>query len=360
VEDVVMGSEEKLMKAAEGFIEKNNPALIGVLTSGLSEVKGDDLASVVKQLKIRFPQSAIINVSTPDYKGGLEMGYARAVEAMLQIADFGMRNAESNQNQSNGTRINLLVGSHLTPADVGELKEIVEAFGIKPVILPNLSALDGSRQDFSPLATGGTTVEELKTMADASFTIGLGTSMEPAAKLLQKKFGMEYRMFDSIAGLADSDHLMRTLSELSGKVVPGKYERQRKVLADAMRDAHFFFGGKKVCIALEPDLALQTSTWLDEMGADVELAVIPTLSDAADRIRAREVQIGDLFSIRGEFDTLIANSHAEGTAKRLGAPLYEMGFPVYKTFGYTSKITIGYRGTLALINEMANLLMQRH
>ncbi len=45
---------------------------------------------------------------------------------------------------------------------------------------------------------------------------------------------------------------------------------------------------------------------------------------------------------------------------RLGVPLFEMGFPVYKTFGYTSKVTIGYRGTLTLINEMANLLMKRH
>src|SRR5208337_4959052 len=41
VEDVVMGSEEKLAQTIEGFIEKNDPALIGVLTSGLSEVKGD-------------------------------------------------------------------------------------------------------------------------------------------------------------------------------------------------------------------------------------------------------------------------------------------------------------------------------
>jgi nitrogenase molybdenum-iron protein alpha/beta subunit len=127
-----------------------------------------------------------------------------------------------------------------------------------------------------------------------------------------------------------------------------------------MRDAHFYFGGKKICIALEPDLAVQTSKWLDEMGTVVELAVIPTLSDAADRIQAAEVLIGDLFSITGEFDALIANSHAESTAGRLGITLYEMGFPVYKTFGYTSKVTIGYRGTLAMISEMANLLMKRH
>jgi nitrogenase molybdenum-iron protein alpha/beta subunit len=127
-----------------------------------------------------------------------------------------------------------------------------------------------------------------------------------------------------------------------------------------MRDAHVYFGGTKICIALEPDLAVQTSKWLDEMGASVELAMIPTLSNAADRIRAREVRIGGLHSIEGEYDALISNSHAENTAKRLGAPLYEMGFPVYKTFGYTAKVTIGYRGTLGMIGEMANLLMKKH
>jgi nitrogenase molybdenum-iron protein alpha/beta subunit len=96
------------------------------------------------------------------------------------------------------------------------------------------------------------------------------------------------------------------------------------------------------------------------MGATVELAVIPTLSKAADRIRAREVRIDDLHSIVGGYDAIISNSHAEATAKRLGIPLFELGFPVYKTFGYTSKVTVGYRGTLAMISEMANLLMKRH
>jgi nitrogenase molybdenum-iron protein alpha/beta subunit len=90
------------------------------------------------------------------------------------------------------------------------------------------------------------------------------------------------------------------------------------------------------------------------------LAMVPTLSDAADRIQALEVRIGDLHSITGEYDALISNSHGESTAKRLGIPLYEMGFPVYKTLGYTSKVTIGYRGTITMISEMANLLIKRY
>jgi nitrogenase molybdenum-iron protein alpha/beta subunit len=182
--------------------------------------------------------------------------------------------------------------------------------------------------------------------------------MEPAAKLLQNKSGIDYRGFVSIAALSNTDKLMELLSRVSGNPVPLKYERQRRILVDAMRDAHFYFGGKKICIALDPDHAAQMSQWIAEMGAEVDLAVIPGLSPAADHIEAREVRIGDLYSIDGEFDLLISNSHAESVAKRLGIPLYEMGFPVYKTLGYTHKVMIGYRGTLTMIDEVGTLLMK--
>lgn len=353
VEDVVMGSEEKLKQAIDGFIEKNDPALIGVLSSGLSGVKGDDVAAVVRRAQGPGSRVRVIHVPTPDYDGGLETGYARAVEAIVSSLELRVGSSESRT-------INIIAGSHLTPADFTEIRELVGSVGMRAIMLPDLSCLDGSRQDFSPRAAGGTSVAEVTAMAEASFTLGLGMSMEPAARLLQKKYGIGYRIFDSIAGLADSDCLMQSLTEASGRPLPDKYERQRKVLVDIMRDAHFYFGGRKICMALESDLSVQTSKWLEEMGATVELAVIPTLSNAADRIRAREVRIGDLNSIRGEYDAMISNAHAENTAKRLGIPLLEHGFPVYKTFGYTSKVTIGYRGTLTMISDMANLLMKRH
>jgi nitrogenase molybdenum-iron protein NifN len=112
-----------------------------------------------------------------------------------------------------------------------------------------------------------------------------------------------------------------------------------------------------VCLALEPDLAVQASRWLDEMGARVDLAVVPTQAASADRIIARRVEVGGLFSIRGRFDLLISNSHGSDTALRLKTPLYQTGFPVSKVLGAATRVTIGYRGTLAMINEVGNLMM---
>ncbi len=353
VESVVMGGEEGLIKTAEGFIEKNAPDVVGILTSGLCEVKGDDVKSAVEVLSARYPQTKIVHVPTPDYHGGLETGYARAVEAIVGIAECGARSAESGQ-------INVFIGPHLTPADVLEIRELAESFGLRPVILPALSALDGSRQGLSPLSAGGTTVRELRSMGGAGYTLAIGKSMEPAAKLMQRRFGIEYELFESIAGLRDTDRFLDALSRISGRPVPEKLQRQRLVLIDGMRDAHFFFGGKSICLALEPDHAVQTSRWLEEMGASVGLAVVPTLSEAVDAIRARNVEIGGLSSIKGKFDLLISNSHAADTAKRLTVPLYQTGFPVYKILGHTAKVTVGYRGTLAMVNEAGNLMMKGH
>jgi nitrogenase molybdenum-cofactor synthesis protein NifE len=354
VENVVLGSEDILERTVEGFIAKNAPAVIGVLTSGLCEVKGDDVKAAVISLQSavdsRDGNTRILHVRTPDYDGGLESGYARAVEAIIKSVECGTRSAELNT-------INVLAGSHLTPGDVGELREIIESFGLQPIILPDLSALDGSRQSFSPLAEGGTTIEDMKAMAGAALTLAVGKSMEPAAKILKDACGMEYRVIEGLCGLQDTDRLMAILSEAGGRPMHRRYDRQRRVLVDGMRDAHVFYGKKKICLALEPDLALQASRWLDEMGARVELAVIPTLAASADGILARKVELGDLFSIRGRFDLLISNSHGSDTARRLKAPLYQIGFPVYKVLGAASRVTIGYRGTLAMINEVGNLMM---
>jgi nitrogenase molybdenum-iron protein alpha/beta subunit len=212
-------------------------------------------------------------------------------------------------------------------------------------MLPDLSALDGSRQGFSSLSVGGTKIDEIRNMGASVFTIAIGACMEPAAMILKESFGIEYRVFESISGLKDTDMFMEALSKLSGKQSPAKYERQRRILIDGMRDAHFYYGSKKICLALERDLSLQMSIWLDEMGAEIEMV---------------DVNSEDLFSIQGDFDLLISNSHAEDTAKRLGVPLYQMGFPVYKILGNNHKVTIGYMGTLGLINDIANVLAGVH
>ncbi len=84
--------------------------------------------------------------------------------------------------------------------------------------------------------------------------------------------------------------------------------------------------------------------------------VVPERNEEIKVLPSERVVIGCLSNINERYDLLISNSHAKERAKKIKTPLYEMGFPVYKTFGYNQKVTIGYRGSINIICDMVNLL----
>ena len=95
-----------------------------------------------------------------------------------------------------------------------------------------------SRQGFSAVAVGGTSVDEIQEMEASEFTIAIGASMEPAVKILKNRFGIEYMVFESISGLKDMDMFMETLSMLSGSQMSERYDRQKNLI-DGMRGCPF-------------------------------------------------------------------------------------------------------------------------
>jgi len=98
----------------------------------------------------------------------------------------------------------------------------------------------------------------------------------------------------SVFAAVPNDDFITFLSEISGKPVPMKYRRQRGQLVDAMLDAHFHIGGRKLAIGAEPDLLFDVSSMLHEMGAKVAVAVTTTESPVLARVATDDVLIGDL------------------------------------------------------------------
>jgi len=346
-EDVVMGSEERLAAAVSDVMAKNAPELIGVLTTGLTEVKGENVEMALYGFK--DGSAEVLHISTPDYKGGMEEGYAAAVEALAALATPG--NRVTNQ-------VNIIAGCGLTPADVEELRSIIEDFGLTPVMLPDLATLDGSRQGFSPLASGGVSVEAIRSMGKAVATIVIGPSLRGAGKLINDRCNVPYILLDGLSGLASSDKLMQELSRISGREMPRRLIRERKVLVDGMRDAMATLAGKRVALAQETDTAVALSGLISETGAGVALAVVPTEGRGVDRIKADEVVVGDYSQIRGEFDILITGSHGAQAAGSLDIPHLVWGFPVFERLGFNNSLSGGYRGSLDMINRIGNSLME--
>ncbi|HEX9022558.1 MAG TPA: bifunctional nitrogenase iron-molybdenum cofactor biosynthesis protein NifEN, partial [Geobacteraceae bacterium] len=352
----IFGGWENLKKGIKRVIEKFGPEVVGVMTSGLTETMGDDAASAIVHFRQENPEHAnvpIIHAVTPDYCGSLQEGYAAAVEAIVTTLPEGGEKIRG--------QVTILPGAFLTPADVEEIKETCEAFGLDPVVVPDIScALDGHiGGTVSPLALGGTSLERVRLAGRSEATICIGDSLARAAELLKGRFTTPAYGFTSITGLAETDRFVETLGAISGRPVPERLRRWRSRLMDAMVDSHYQFGTKKVAIALEADFLKVMTNFLAGLGCEVQTAIAATRVRGLDGLPAANVFVGDLEDLEEAgkgADLLVANSNGRQAAGKLGIKAHlRAGLPVFDRLGAHQKVWVGYRGTMNLIFETANI-----
>jgi nitrogenase molybdenum-iron protein NifN len=356
----VLGGFENVEQALVNIAGRAKPAFIGICTTGISEIKGDDVSGFLKRIRATHPELdsiALVDVSTPDFEGAFQDGWAAAVTRMIEelVEVPVLVNRPTKQ-------INVLPGCHITPGDIDELRDMIESFGLDPIFLPDLSgSLDGHiPQEFTSTTIGGVSVEQIRKMGSSVCTIAIGEQMRGAAITLEHRTGVPYRLFERLTGLAVNDELMSFLSGVSGVSVPRKYRRLRSQLVDAMLDGHFYFGGKRVAIAAEPDLLSAMALWLREMGCEIQAAVTTTQSPALERIPVGEVVLGDLedLEIRAAgADLIVTHSHGRQAAERLGISLFRLGLPNFDRLGASHQVTVGYRGTRDLIYAIGNIFL---
>jgi nitrogenase molybdenum-iron cofactor biosynthesis protein NifN len=355
----ILGGEENVEQAILTLVEKSKPSIIGLCTTGLTETRGDDMAGILQSIRKRHPELhdlPIVFVSTPDFKGALQDGFAATVTSIVKELP---RSGETRVNQ-----VTLLFSPAFSPGDVQEIKEIVAAFGLTAIAVPDLSlSLDGHLDDsYNTVTSGGTTLAELREIGSSVYTLALGESMRGAAEALHAQFGIPYEVFPSLNNLDAIDSFLEGLADLSGLPVPAQYRRQRAQLQDAMLDTHFFFGRKQVSLAMEPDLLWSTVHFLQSMGAEIQAAVTTTKSPLLEQLPVSQVTIGDLEDLEQlaiGSDLLIGNSNVAAIARRLQIPLYRMGFPIFDRLGNGQRCTVGYRGTMQLLFDLGNLFLEQ-
>jgi nitrogenase molybdenum-iron protein NifN len=362
----VLGGYENVEQAILNIHKRTKPEIIGICSTGVTETKGDDVEGYIRLIRQKHPHLAnfpMVYVATPDFKDAFQDGWGKTVARMVEVLVEMPKNAA----RRDPSRVNVLPGCHLTPGDLDEIRTIMEDFGLEPSFLPDLAgSLDGHIPDeFVPTTIGGISVDEVAAMGQAAWTIAIGAQMRPAAEAMEKKTGIPFRVFERLCGLTPNDEFIVFLSEISGRPVPEKYRRLRGQLADAMLDAHFHIGGRKLAIGAEPDLLFDLSSMLHGMGAKVTVAVTTTQSPVLERIETDEVLIGDLEDLenlakeRG-CDLLITHSHGRQAAERLKIPFYRAGFPMFDRLGAGHQLSVGYRGTRDLIFDIANLVIADH
>ncbi|GAB4295416.1 MAG: bifunctional nitrogenase iron-molybdenum cofactor biosynthesis protein NifEN [Desulfuromonadia bacterium] len=355
----IFGGWENLRKGIFRVIEKFHPSVVGVMTTGLTETMGDDIRSIIAQYRQEHHEHdhiPIVWASTPDYSGSLQEGYGAAVEAILSTLGEGGETVDR--------QVTVIPGVHLTPADVEELTEMLNSFGLVPLVIPDISrSLDGHIEaTVSPLATGGVRVEDIRMAGRSSAIIYVGNSLAKVGKVMGERWRIPVYGFDSLIGLEETDRFMATLSAISGRPVPERHLRWRSRVMDAMVDSHYQFGGKRVACALESDHLAGLTRFLHGMGCIITAAIAATRTRGLQLLPAERVMVGDLedFEMVAEgVDLLVANSNGRQAAARLGVRAHlRTGIPVFDRLGAHLKQWVGYRGTANLLFETANLFQE--
>ena len=366
----VMNADENVIVGLKTICEKNAPDVIGLPTTGLSETQGTDIQRLVREFRARHPEhaaTAIVPVNTPDFVGCFESGFALALDAIIdtlvpEVTQMGRHVGRRHR------QVNVLASSMLTPDDIEAIKEWVEAFGLRPVVVPDIGdSMDGHLIDkpYSPLTLGGAPLAEIATMGESIATLVIGRSIAAAADRLEARTGVPAIRFDHLVGLDACDAFTQALSRLSGVAVPAKIERQRAQLQDAMVDTHFMTGFLRVALGLEPDLLKGLSDLFAGMGAEIVAAVAPARATVLESVPTASVHIGDLEDLErlaaaNGAQLLVCNSHGVEVAKRLGISLLRAGFPLYDQVGGYARGWVGYRLARQALFDIANLVLGQH
>jgi nitrogenase molybdenum-iron protein NifN len=363
---VVLGADASVVEALATICEKNKPAVIGLITTGLSETLGADVPRTIEAFRAGFPHHdgvAIIPVGATDTLGCLETGFALALEAIIAALV-----PASPSKLRRPRQVNVLASAMLTPGDVEAIKDWVAAFGLTPIVLPDIAdSLDGHmiEDGFSTLTYGGTPRPAIAAMGESIATLVIGSSIERAADLLRDRTGVPDYRFAGLMGLDGCDAFSKALSEIAGCPIPARIERQRAQLQDAMVDCQFQLGGARIGIAADADLLSAITRFFVSMGADVVAAVASARAGHLTELPIDSVVIGDLEDLEWlarehGAELIAANSHGAEIAKRLNTALLRAGFPIYDSYGAHTRTWVGYAGSRQILFDIANLLAGRY
>jgi nitrogenase molybdenum-cofactor synthesis protein NifE len=97
------------------------------------------------------------------------------------------------------------------------------------------------------------------------------------------------------------------------------------------------------------------------MGCDLRAALSATRVRGLDELAVENLFVGDLEDLEetaAGCDLLVANSNGRQAAAKLGIRNHlRAGYPVFDRAGAHQRVWAGYRGTMNLLFEVANLFM---
>lgn len=371
----VYGGEANLLKGIANLTKLYQPKVIGICTTCLAETIGEDVPRIALKAQEQglAPGVTFVSVPSPGYGGSQFEGFLAATRAIVQTLA-----TDATPNQS----VNV-VASYMSPADMRVLKDILDAFGLDYTLLPDISENLDRVYDpvYNRLPQGGTKLADIRRMAGARFTVevgAFGSEKNSAARYLNETFGIPYESVPLPIGLRGTDALLDVLARVSGRPIPERFAKARGRYLDAMVDAHKYCGEARVAVFGEPDTAYGVARLCLEVGALPLLVATGSknarlkelLEDEVARLAAFKMETyheilddTDYDKIAGlvtehKVNLMIGSSDARRVEEKVHVELLRIGFPMHDRVGGQRQVTIGYEGSLQVMDAIANEMLR--
>lgn len=365
----VYGGEQNLRKALDNVTRVYHPRIIGVMTTCLTETMGEDIDQMIQVYRKERKGTGIdiIPISTPSYSGSVTEGYWTATREIIR---YYAKDALPHDG------INVILPL-VSPADIREIKRILDLMKISYTLIPDISStLDRPYGiPYEKIPPGGTKPEDIQKMSGARATIQFGIqcpdSISPGL-FLKEKFGVPLYNLSLPVSLHHMDQLIDTLCTLSGNPVPSSIMLERGWLCDAMADAHKYMAEVRPVLYGEPELISAIYTLCMENGSEPRVIAtgsphyslldddVTNTEGGVNRIVLKDADFASIeyASVQRGGNLAIGHSGGKILTERHGIPLVRVGYPVHDRLGGQRIVSVGYTGTLTLLERIANAYIE--
>ncbi len=366
----VYGGEKNLKQALDNIIKVYHPKMIGVLTTCLAETIGEDVRRITADYAAErgIADLPIVSVPTPGYGGNHPEGYFLALRNIVE--------ALAEKTEPHG-KVNLII-PNISPADIRELKRILQLMEIESILLPDISdTLDRPyEKPYTKIAKGGTKIADIKAMGGAVATIQMGMTVADESspgKYLADAYGVPLYHLPIPIGIESTDLFIQTLSEITGKPCPECLTAERGRLLDTMIDSHKYnFQGRSVIFG-EPELVYAVAKTCCENGIfpvviatgskndKIKQLLKPLLERSPEKVEVLdEADFNQIRACSRKSGANIAIGHSDGRylTEQEGIPLVRLGFPIHDRVGGQRLLSVGYTGTAMFLDRLTNTLLE--
>lgn len=373
-EGTVFGGQKNLIAGLKNLMTLYSPEIIGIATSCLAETIGEDVSAIVKKFKNENPEFEnvkIVTVSSAGYAGTQYEGWFKTLRAIVeQLTEKSEKNEFIN-----------IITPQISPADVRWLKSFLDKMGVKYILLPDISEnLDGvSVKKYERLKSEGTTLEDIKKMSGAKFTIEFSDFIEnesSPAIYLEKQYGVPFIRLTLPIGIQSMDSFIKVLVE-NGGGIHEDIAKERGRYLDAMVDSHKYCAEGRVAILGEPNFVYAISKMCCENGILPVLLSTGSVSPGlAEKAQDEILELAEKYFVNKteiiddcDFEViekkclelgvnaLIGSSDARRIESKLGIKLFRCAFPIHDRVGGQRVRILGFDGSLNIMDTIANIML---